>query len=476
MDRRGRRPGGTPPRRVRSVRPGIGPDEGEADEQPTPDSRQSSQCSRVESSRGGRGPPKPTVSESGRSIRQSVPARRIRPDSEAMARHVAELKKVTWPDKETTKNLTLVVIGISALLGVLLGGIDWVLLQLFRTDLMQTGRARSGEETDMSRVSLRERLSRSVRKRPAEKVATPEGQWYVLHTYSGYENKVKKSIESRVESLDLGERVYEIVVPTQEEIEIKTVSAIRCSAKVFPGYVLVRMEMDDETWYALRNTPGVTGFVNINNKPVPLRRTRSPGIMKGMTAEAPKVKITFQLGDTVRIIDGPFADFRGEIDEINQEKGKIRVLVSFFGRETPVELDFLQAERETYGVRGDATPPRRRCRKFLANVYVHMSNFRFPRQGHTGAAGRSRARPARRCDHELLQGVQRAHRRMAGQIIPVLITVYEDRSFTFVTKTPPASDLLRRAAGIDKGSGQAESSSKVGKVTQIRSARSPKSR
>ena len=117
--------------------------------------------------------------------------------------------------------------------------------------------------------------------------------------------------------------------------------------KVFPGYVLVRMIMDDETWYALRNTPGVTGFVSINNKPVPLEESQVQAIMKGMAAEAPKVKMSFQLGDTVRIIDGPFADFRGEIDEINEEKGKIRVLVSFFGRETPVELDFLQAEKET---------------------------------------------------------------------------------------------------------------------------------
>jgi transcriptional antiterminator NusG len=107
------------------------------------------------------------------------------------------------------------------------------------------------------------------------------------------------------------------------------------------------MELDDDTWYALRNTPGVTGFVNINNKPVPLADPEVQAVLKGMTAEAPKVKVTFQVGDSVRITDGPFADFRGEIDEINQERGTMKVLVSFFGRETPVELDFLQAERET---------------------------------------------------------------------------------------------------------------------------------
>ncbi len=116
--------------------------------------------------------------------------------------------------------------------------------------------------------------------------------------------------------------------------------------KVFPGYVLVRMEMDDDTWYVVRNTPGVTGFVGMGNKPVATRRIRSAGDHQGHDRRGPKVKMSLSVGDTVRIMDGPFADFRGEIDEINQEKGKIKVLVSFFGRETPVELDFLQAERE----------------------------------------------------------------------------------------------------------------------------------
>jgi transcriptional antiterminator NusG len=197
------------------------------------------------------------------------------------------------------------------------------------------------------RLSLKDRLAARRLEEQGQESPDQEGKWYVLHTYSGYENKVKKSIETRVESLDLGNRVYETVVPTQEEIEIKNGQRQTVLKKVFPGYVLVRMELDDETWYALRNTPGVTGFVNIDNKPVPLDESRVQAIMKGMVAEAPKVRVTFSLGDTVRINDGPFADFRGEIDEINQEKGKIRVLVSFFGRETPVELDFLQAERET---------------------------------------------------------------------------------------------------------------------------------
>ncbi len=198
----------------------------------------------------------------------------------------------------------------------------------------------------MGRMSLKERLAAKRAAEAGEAIETAEGQWYVLHTYSGYENKVKKTIESRVEALDLGDRVFEVVVPTQEEIEIRNGQRHTVQRKVYPGYVLVRMTMDDETWYELRNTAGVTGFVQVNNKPVPLSESEVQAILKGMTAEAPKVKMSFQLGDTVRIIDGPFADFRGEIDEINNEKGKIKVLVSFFGRETPVELDFLQAERE----------------------------------------------------------------------------------------------------------------------------------
>lgn len=206
----------------------------------------------------------------------------------------------------------------------------------------------SGEKkgVSMGRTSLRERLAARRAAEAGEAPQTPEGSWYVLHTYSGYENKVKKTIETRVDALDLGERVYEIVVPTQEEIEIRNGQRHSVQRKTFPGYVLVRMQMDDDTWYALRNTPGVTGFVNVNNKPVPLAEAEAQTIIKGMTTTAPPVKLSFQAGDSVRIIDGPFADFRGVIDEVNQEKGKMKVLVSFFGRETPVELDFLQAERE----------------------------------------------------------------------------------------------------------------------------------
>jgi transcription termination/antitermination protein NusG len=199
----------------------------------------------------------------------------------------------------------------------------------------------------MERPSLRERIAAKRAEEAGVTDSDMEGKWYVLHTYSGYENKVKKTIESRVEAFDMGDRVFEVVVPTQEEVEIKDGQRKTVQRKVFPGYVLVRMMMDEDTWYQLRNTPGVTGFVSQDNKPVPLSGDVATNVLQEMEAEAPKVSVSFALGDTVRIIDGPFADFRGEVDEVNNEKGKIKVLVSFFGRETPVELDFLQAERET---------------------------------------------------------------------------------------------------------------------------------
>lgn len=198
----------------------------------------------------------------------------------------------------------------------------------------------------MERLSLRERLAAKRAEDAGIEEQPMEGQWYVLHTYSGYENKVKKTIESRIDALDMGDRVFEIVVPTQEEVEFKDGIRKTVQRKVFPGYVLVRMTMDEDSWYQLRNTPGVTGFVSQDNKPLPLLEDIATTMLEDMEQEAPKVTVSFQMGDRVRIVEGPFADFTGEVDEVNNEKGTIKVLVSFFGRETPVELDFLQAERE----------------------------------------------------------------------------------------------------------------------------------
>ncbi len=186
-----------------------------------------------------------------------------------------------------------------------------------------------------------------AQKRGAVREGEQQGEWYVLHTYSGYENKVRQNLLHRVETMDVADKVFEVVIPMQEEIEIRGGQRHTVQRKVFPGYVLVRMILDDESWHVVRNTPGVTGFVGVGNRPVPLDRAEAEAIIRGAKAEQPKVRMTLLPGDVVRIIDGPFTDFRGVVDEVDNEKGKVRVLVSFFGRETPVTLDFLQVERET---------------------------------------------------------------------------------------------------------------------------------
>lgn len=172
-----------------------------------------------------------------------------------------------------------------------------------------------------------------------------EAQWYVVHCYSGYENKVKKNLEHRIESMGMQDLIFDVVIPTEEEIEMRDGQRHTTERRVFPGYILVKMVITEESWYAVRNTPGVTGFVGMGNKPAPLRPEEVDKIMKRMEAGTPKVKVSFKPGQRVRIVDGPFTDFIGTVDDLNLEKGKVRILVSFFGRETPVELDFLQVEK-----------------------------------------------------------------------------------------------------------------------------------
>ena len=170
--------------------------------------------------------------------------------------------------------------------------------------------------------------------------------WYVVHSYSGYENKVKTNLENRIESMNMQNKVFHVIIPTEEEIEIKEGHRRRTKKRVFPGYILVNMVLDEESWFVVRNTPGVTGFVSAGTKPAPLRADEAEKIFKRMEAEAPTIKISFREGQSVRIIDGPFADFVGTVEELNLDKGKVSVLVAFFGRETPVELDFLQVQRQ----------------------------------------------------------------------------------------------------------------------------------
>jgi len=169
--------------------------------------------------------------------------------------------------------------------------------------------------------------------------------WFVVHTYSGYEERVKKNLEQRIKYMDSGEEISQVIIPTEVEIEVKDGQRRNVDKKILPGYILVQMELSDLSWNIVRNTPGVTGFVGSGNKPTPLEEGEVSKILKQMEAEAPRVRVGFRKGQSVRVTSGPFIDFVGVVDEISVDKGKVKVLLSLFGRETPVELDFLQVEK-----------------------------------------------------------------------------------------------------------------------------------
>ncbi|MGB2962825.1 MAG: transcription termination/antitermination protein NusG [Anaerolineales bacterium] len=168
--------------------------------------------------------------------------------------------------------------------------------------------------------------------------------WYVVHCYSGNEDKVRHNIIQRIESMAMDDLIFDVIVPTEDEVNIKNGERVTVEKKVFPGYILVNMALSEESWYMVRNTPGVTGFVGMGNDPTPLQPEEVARILKRMESESPRVNITFRPGERVRIVDGPFEDFYGKVSEIDMERATVRVLVNFFGRETPVELDFLQVE------------------------------------------------------------------------------------------------------------------------------------
>jgi transcription termination/antitermination protein NusG len=176
-------------------------------------------------------------------------------------------------------------------------------------------------------------------------VVEDEKHWFVIHTYSGYEDRVKKNLEQRIKSMDSAHEVFQVIIPTEDEVEVRGGRKRTVTKKTLPGYVLVEMKMTDQSWNVVRNTPGVTGFVGGGGKPTPLREEEVSEILKRMTAEVPRVKVGFHRGQSVRVMDGPFIDFVGVVDEINLGKGKVKVLLSLFGQETPVELDFLQVEK-----------------------------------------------------------------------------------------------------------------------------------
>ncbi len=172
-----------------------------------------------------------------------------------------------------------------------------------------------------------------------------EKHWFVIHTYSGHEERVKKNLEQRRKLMDSEDEIFQVVVPTEDEVEVRSGQRHTVTKKILPGYVLIQMKMSDQSWDIVRNTPGVTSFVGSENKPVPLREEEIDRILKQIAAEVPKVKVGFKQGQSVRVTDGPFIDFVGIVDEINAGKGRVKVLLSLFGRETPVELDFLQVEK-----------------------------------------------------------------------------------------------------------------------------------
>lgn len=177
------------------------------------------------------------------------------------------------------------------------------------------------------------------------KAESKKARWYVVHTYSGHEHKVAQQLKQRIESMGLEDKVLELLIPTQEKIEIRSGQKKKVKEKIFPGYLLIKMVLTDQSWLTVRTTNGITGFVGIGNKPTPIANKEVEAIQKFMKMEAPKFKAKFSVGEAVRIIDGPFADFLGSVEEIDEAKGKVKVLVSIFGRETPVELDFLQVSK-----------------------------------------------------------------------------------------------------------------------------------
>ena len=169
--------------------------------------------------------------------------------------------------------------------------------------------------------------------------------WFVIHCYSGYEKKVRHNLEQRIETMGMKDMIFDVIIPTQEEVEVKDGKRRTVERHIFPGYVLVNLILTEESWFVVRNTPGVTGFVGMGNLPTPLRPEEVAQIIKRMESDSPMINVSFKVGERVRIVDGPFNDFRGVVADIDMDRTKVRVLVSFFGRETPVELDFLQVEK-----------------------------------------------------------------------------------------------------------------------------------
>ncbi len=200
------------------------------------------------------------------------------------------------------------------------------------------------KENEVNEEEVVETAETPTEEKASEKTRD-QGKWYVLHSQTGHENRVKNNLEQRIQSLGVEDKIFEIIVPTREVVVIKKGKKAKQKEKVFPGYIFVRMDLNDQSWLVVRTTEGVTGFIGAGTKPTPISDKEVSAIMRFVEQEQPKFKAKFSIGEAVKITEGPFADFLGSVEEIDEEKGKIRVLVSIFDRETPVELDFLQVKK-----------------------------------------------------------------------------------------------------------------------------------
>ena len=274
-------------------------------------------------------------------------------------------------------------------------------------------------------------------------------RWYVINTYSGHEKKVKQNLEHRVSSLGQTRSVRQVVVPTETVQEMKDNQKISVEKRTMPGYVLVNMDLNEDSWQVVKGTPGVTGFVGASNEPIPLTQAEVDRLLHREVAVRAPSRAQFAIGESVKVISGPLSDFSGEISEINEDAAKLKVLVSIFGRETPGG-GWLRSGEEDLDM----------AKKVLTTIKL---------QAPGGSASPAPPVGPALGQHgiNIMEFVKAFNAQTAndmGTTIPVEITVFEDRSFTFITKTPPAAVLIRQAIGIEKGSGE-PNRNKVGTIT-----------
>ena len=286
---------------------------------------------------------------------------------------------------------------------------------------------------------------------PRQKVSLEKG-WYVIHTYSGYEDAVAKSLKQRIESLGMDDKIFNIIVPKEKKIKIKGGKRKTVEEKIYPGYILVEMIVADDSWYVVRNTPNVTGFVGAGNTPIPVPAGEVDALKKRMGMQNPQYKIDVKPGDSVKIIDGPFKDFDGRVSEFYLARVKIMFLVNILVRDTPFVLDSIKIKK----IKHDAN--------FMKKIKA-MVKLQIPGGKATPAppVGPALAQYGVNIS-EFCQKFNDATKDKIGFTIPVEINVFEDRSYDFNLKEPLASQLIKKAAGIEKGSGK-PNKVKVGKLT-----------